>query len=392
MSYVVDTNVLIDYPNVLDEKEGIIIPMVVLEEIDKLKMNKDRDRVWKARRATNKIMECMHKITLEVISEYDMPSSDWDKSKADNKIIMCAVANNAILISNDLLVVAKTKALKEAGVSVAVERYTSESYTGVLRLTGDTDTINEGFDSVLEDGLLENQYLIIHNVDTGEESEMVYRDGELARLRLPNDRVVKGWNAEQRCALDLLMNKDVPIKIICGVAGSGKTKLAVEMGLHFVIGDKQHEKLILVRNPIGSGEDVGFLPGSLEEKIGMFYAPIIENIDEGVEVVKSLEERGQLEKRIPFHMKGITLKDAFCLVDEAEDLDLKTLKLIGSRVGDNSVIVFSGDYKQSESKFVNNNGLMRLIDITKGNPLVGIIVLDTDVRSEASKVFADIDF
>jgi PhoH-like ATPase len=388
--FVVDTNVLIDFPNILDEKENIILPIIVLEEIDKLKIGKDKERAYKARRATNKISKCKSKIKFEAVNNYKMPSEDWDATKADNKIIMCAVRNGATLVSNDLLVMAKVDALIEAGFCISVENYYTETYTGILKLTGDSDYINDHYEETCAK-LIENQYIIFCDEDTGEETEMVYRQGKLAALKLPSDKVVKGWNSEQRCALDLLMNKDIPIKIICGVAGSGKTKLAVEIGMHFVLEKKSHSKLVLVRNPIGSGEDVGFLPGNLEEKIGMFYAPIIDNIDEGEETVKYMEEKGQLEKRIPYHMKGITLKDSFCLVDEAEDLDLKTLKLIGSRVGKDAVIVFSGDYKQSESKFINNNGLMRLIDLAKGNPLVGIVVLDIDVRSDASKVFAELD-
>jgi predicted ribonuclease YlaK len=90
-------------------------------------------------------------------------------------------------------------------------------------------------------------------------------------------------------------------------------------------------------------------------------------------------------------MKGLTIPESYILIDEAEDLDLKTLKLIGSRIGKDSNIVFCGDYKQAEGKFIQDNGLLQLIEGTKGNPLVGIVVLDDDVRSSASKVFANLE-
>jgi predicted ribonuclease YlaK len=198
-------------------------------------------------------------------------------------------------------------------------------------------------------------------------------------------------NAEQRCALDMLMNNEIPIKILVGVTGSGKTKLAVEIGLHGVTDGGDFDKLVLVRNPIGSGEDIGFLPGTLEEKVNTFYTPIIENIEGGAESVDYLVKKCKLDKKIPFHMKGLTLPDSYVLVDEAEDLDLKTLKLIGSRVGKDSCVVFCGDYRQAENKFLANNGLTTLIEATKGNPLVGIVVLDYDVRSSASRVFAGLE-
>ena len=382
-SVTIDTNVLLDYPNVVDNYESIILPSAVLEELDYLKRN--RELAAKARLATRKLAESTH-ILYAVKDIYEMPT-DWDKTKLDNKIVMCAKENDCTLISNDLTVIAKAKSL-----DILHKTYTPEGYTGVEVLEGDTEEINLYFFAEGYKNLLENQYLIVRNTDTNEESEMVFRNGTLNGLKLPPSHVIKGLNAHQRCALDLLFNKDIPIKVVAGETGSGKTKLAVEVGYHLVVEENVYAKMTLVRNPIGSGEDVGFLPGDMDNKVGHFYAPIIENLGDtpeaGEEVVEDMIRREQLIKKIPFHMKGITIPNSFSIIDEAEDLDLKTLKLIGSRIGKNAVMVFSGDYDQAEAKFVNNNGLLRLIESTKGNPLVGIVVLDSDVRSSASKVFA----
>jgi PhoH-like ATPase len=99
----------------------------------------------------------------------------------------------------------------------------------------------------------------------------------------------------------------------------------------------------------------------------------------------------QLEMEIPYFLKGLTISSSYTIVDEAEDLDLKTLKLIGTRISESSCIVFAGDYKQAEYKYIKNNGLLQLIEKTRGNPLVGVVVLKDDVRSAASKVFASLE-
>ena len=148
---------------------------------------------------------------------------------------------------------------------------------------------------------------------------------------------------------------------------------------------------MMVRNPVGSGEEVGILPGNKMEKIYDFFKPVIQHLDGGEFQAQQMVQREELIAEIPFYMKGLSLDHGyFVIVDEAEDLDLKTLKLIGTRIGKDSCIVFSGDYEQAESKYVRNNGLIKMVNTLKGNPLVGIVTLDTDVRSEASKVFAEL--
>jgi PhoH-like ATPase len=167
--------------------------------------------------------------------------------------------------------------------------------------------------------------------------------------------------------------------------------MTVALGLHFIMDKKCYNKVVLVRNPIGSGMDIGFLPGEFSTKTDAFYAPIVENVD-NPEIISFLIEHGMLEKKIPYHMKGLTMKDSYVIIDEAEDLDLKTLRLIGGRIGSNSVMIFSGDFAQTEDRFINDNGLIKLINDSKGHPLVGIVILDENVRSSASQVFMNLKY
>ncbi len=368
---IVDTNILLDYPDIiLDKSICPVLPITVIEELDGLK-TKD----YRARKALRTLLDS----SVRFISKdsYKMPEG-WDPSKNDNKIIMCAKENNFRVLSNDIAVLVKCK---EVGVDAS--EYQEAPYTGVITIEGSTEEILEKYSAVQP---IENQYVITTNTDTDEVTESVYRDGFLYPLSLPPSKVIKGWNSYQRCALDLLLS-EAPIKIIAGTAGSGKTKLAVEIG-NYLLERRKYGKMLLIRNPIGPGEDIGFLRGSFEEKTDHFFMPLINNL--GEEVVSDMLDRGQLEKQIPYFAKGLTFKDSFVIVDEAEDLNLKTLKLIGSRVGKGSSIVLSGDFAQAENKFVSNNGLSRLIQEAKGNPLIGIVVLQEDVRSPASKLFTEL--
>jgi len=230
--------------------------------------------------------------------------------------------------------------------------------------------------------------VIIHEKGKKKSQEFKYSKGKLEDLRLPDSKVIKGKNSQQRCVIDLLNNKNIPIRIIAGTYGSGKSYLTTKMGLYHIFEKGNYGKMLLLRNPLGSGEEIGFLPGDKDEKIGDFFKCIEQYID--VSLTKDKNIGDYIKKDIPFYIKGMSYGSTYIFVDEAEDMDLKILKLIGSRMESDSCVVFCGDYKQSEPKYKKDNGLYQLIEKLKGNPLVGIVVLEEDIRSEASKVFADI--
>ena len=373
---VIDTNVLIEYPDIIDKYDQIILPAAVLEEIDNCK--KSREIGHMARSASRKILANRSKIKFIIKDKYDMPA-DWDPSKLDNKIVMCAKENGCALISNDLNVRIKAEGDE---IGVKAEGYMEDTYTGIKHLRGNSKTITKFFKNP---DMLENQYIIVYDEDTNEEVEMIYRNGIFEPLILPHPSVIEPRNAEQKCSMDLMLRQDIPIKIITGVTGSGKTKISVELAYH-LMEEKVYSNMVFIRNPIGSGEEIGALPGDFEAKTWNFYVPLIQNL--GEEVVDYLIDKKKLTMEIPFYMKGSTKIKTAMLVDEAEDLDLKTLRLIGTRCGENSIVVFSGDYQQVEGKFAQNNGVNKLIKELKGNPLVGIVNLPTDVRSSASSVIA----
>lgn len=386
---VVDTNVLLNYPDIVKNKK-VLLHSSVLEELDNFKT--DKKLSYKARQAIKMINDNIDKIRFDNNGYAALMPWGYNVTKVDNNLVYCAKDNHCKLITNDINMQVKARL---AGVEV--ESYgndNNEEYKGYRELDLDTDLINNLFIDI-ENGLnpfefLENEYVIIHNTDLDDTFEYRYADNKLNELKLPSSKVIKGLNSQQRCALDLLNNKDIPIKVITGKFGSGKTLLSVKMGMHHVFDKGDYAKLFFIRNPIGSGEPIGFLPGGKNDKIKDFFHPIAQYLDRGIDELDYRMSTGQIVIDIPYYLKGLSIQDSFVIVDEAEDLDTNTIKLIGSRIDKDSCIVFCGDYKQSESKFKGDNGLKFLIDKAKDNPLCGIVYLDIDVRSEASKVFADL--
>lgn len=396
-NYLFDTNALYRNLHLLDEYSEvgtIFIPHAVLEELDKHK-SEDNERAFQARRAVRHIKAIEKN---KAVVKFDL--YEGLEGSNDNKIIDSAIANNCTLVTGDYLVQLKAKA---RGVQVIEADNQEEDikYTGVKELFLSNSIEHQ--ELLLETqeargynlhNLLPNQYLLIHE-EGRKKAVGRYRwtGSELVDLQFPNSNGkygIKSKNDYQAFALDLLMNTNIPIKIVAGTYGSGKTYLTIRSALYLLKNTPEYSKIMVVRNPIGAGQEVGFLPGSKEEKIGDFFKPIEQNLDGGEFELQAMIQQGQLECEIPFYMKGQTLLNTFVMVDEAEDLNIKTLKLIGTRLADKSCIVFSGDYKQAEGKFVYDNGLLQLIEKKKGNPLVGIVVMPEDVRSQASKVFADL--
>lgn len=399
---VVDTNIFMEsidvVKNLLVEYE-VIVPLITLEELDNLKDSYNDTRTHKARRAIKFINSNFDSFTFDNI-EYE--------GKPDNQIIAVAEAYNCALATNDVCVKVKCRT---RGIEVLSFLGNNQEYKGYRILEVDTneDEDNELLASLYqhpEENILDlyiNEYLIIRDkANPVFEGDYDYKIGyktidtmkwdgkSLMQLKHPPKRVITPLNDLQSCALDLLGNKDIPIKIIAGVFGSGKTRLAASMGLYAVEEKGYFSKLVLVRNnDTQSGKDVGALPGSLEDKTGLLFKTITQHFSQGEYQAEKMKMEGKLECHIPYFMKGLSIS-GFMIFDEAEDATLKDIKMIGSRIEKDGCVCFVGDWKQTSGKYFSDNGLVQLIEQTKGNPLVGIIVLDEDVRSDASKIFADL--
>ena len=265
-----------------------------------------------------------------------------------------------------------------------------EFYKGYKRIEGDTEYINTMLSPENYKSWYINEYAIIKNTDTGQESEMRFTGDKFVGLKLPNSKYIKGKNAEQRCALDALNDDDITAVAILGTYGSGKSFLSTKMGLYRVQEKGTQARILCVREAWGEGKEIGYLPGDMSDKIGMFLTPFIQQLDGGEIEYEKLVRQEILSANVLYYMKGTTYNETVMLCDEAEDLTEKQIKLVGTRVGTNSKIYFSGDYKQSLLDSTEFNPLLRMCEKLKGNPLFACVYLTEDVRSETSKMFADL--
>lgn len=308
----------------------------------------------------------------------------------DNQICACAsTIKDVLFITNDIACKTIAKWIFGLNVSSTYEDG-SEIYKGYQIIHGDTDTINSIMENMDYSKWHINEYLIIENTDDDSSKELRFDGTNFVALKLPSSRFIKGKNSLQRCALDILNNPDISIAAILGGYGSGKTFLSMQMALYNVQEKGRVAKILGVREVSGEGKEIGYLPGDMEDKVGKFFEPLMQSLNGGEFELQSLKMSGVLDTNVPFFMKGTTYNDTIILCDEAEDLSESQIRLIGTRLGQNSKIYFAGDYKQSLLTKTVNNPLIKMCNEFKGNEKFGCIYLGEDVRSETSKMFADL--
>lgn len=385
IKYVIDTNILLDNIDISMMQKCVILSHT-LRELEKHKSSIDSLLAYKARETTRYILENREQFV------FDLKNYGMSHYQDDNILEACLVGEYG-LITNDILLRFRAEALDIPLININEYMTNSGDYTGFKIVKCDDEKLANFYENLDDNifNLLINQYVIIQDSE-GRTIDKFRWDGySHAVLKLPPKKVIAPMNDIQSCALDLLYNKDIPIKIILGVAGSGKTMMAVSIGNHFVADKGQYAKLTFCRNPVGaSSGEIGFLKGSFEDKTKMFMSSMEQYLPAGEQTAEFLKSRGMLECIIPYYMKGLTISESFIIADECEDLDEKLFKLLGTRVGNNSCIVFTGDFEQTEDKYKKKSGVKRAIRTLQNNSLVGIVVLQDDIRSDASRTFAQV--
>lgn len=390
-----DTNaVLFLQDKLLNSNEKFAISSTTLLELEHIKVsrNKDEETKYRARKILHILDEnpeyydvvIVNNKILEIIDNFGLENTP------DNQICACAsTIDNVLFVTNDIA--CKTIAKWIFGLNISsVFNNGNEIYKGYQVIHGDTNTINSIMENMDYSKWHTNEYLIIENTDDDSSKEMRFNGETFVTLKLPPSRFIKGKNSLQRCALDILNNPDITIAAILGGYGSGKTFLSMQMALYNVQEKGRVSKILGVREVSGEGKEVGFLPGDIENKVGKFFEPLSQSLNGGEFELQSLKMSGVLDTNVPFFMKGTTYNDTIIICDEAEDLSESQIRLIGTRLGNNSKIYLSGDYKQSLLNKTINNPLVKMCNEFKGNEKFGCIYLGEDVRSETSKMFAEL--
>jgi PhoH-like ATPase len=415
-TYVLDTSVLLSDPRAISRfaEHSVVLPVVVVTELE-AKRN-DPEIGYFARQALRLLDELRveHERldfpivvsdaggTLRVeLNHSNMSVLPSGLQLGDNDSRILAVALNLANDGLDVVVVSKDLPLrvKAASIGLAAQEYRAElavdsGWTGVAELEISAEQMADLYDAEtftsrqVQDMPL-NTSLVIHS-DRGSALGRVTARGEVRLVR--GDREVfgvHGRSAEQRLAIDLLLDPEVGIVSLGGRAGTGKSALALCAGLEAVLEKQQHRKIMVFR-PLYAvgGQELGYLPGDKEEKMSPWGQAVFDTLGALVSenVLEEVVERGMLEVLPLTHIRGRSLHDAFVIVDEAQSLERNVLLTVLSRIGQNSRVVLTHDVAQRDNLRVGrHDGVASVIETLKGNALFGHITL---TRSERSAIAA----
>ena len=438
-NYVLDTSVCLTDADVLFkfDNHDIFLPLKVLEEIDGHKKRQDSVGA-NARKIIRTLDEFRLKGSLEkgiridkgkgilkVVSFADLKNvifpADLDLRHPDHVIMATAKTiqsnfNNrkTIVISRDInmrVICDSIGILAEDYISEKAVKSSEELYNGFSIVPFDDEVIDRyysGEDIFIDDETNEilnpNQYIMMVSNANDKKSA-------LARFKSPHEPLKKvlnkhlpDWkidarNKEQAFAIDMLMDPEIKIISLVGRAGSGKTLLAIAAGLQQTIGlrsENNHYSRLIVSRPVQPlGKDIGFLPGTMEEKMLPWLMPIQDNLKFLMGDRTSLEmymEKGKIEIEALTYIRGRSISNAFIVIDEAQNLTKHEIKTIITRIGEGTKIVLTGDVEQIDNVYVNetSNGLAHAVENFKEYHISGHITFKKGERSElatlASKV------
>lgn len=427
--YVIDTSVyLTDFSSLRAfEDNDIVIPFKVLEEIDKHKKRQDAvgSNARKIIRALDELREIgsLHNgvpmgegygtVTARSYDPQLIPL-DWDTEDPDNQIIATALTvkgenpeSKVTLVSRDI-----NLRVKCDSIGLATDDYQAsqviesldEIYSGYMEMVVKDKIIEDfynGEDVFIpkkEEGLNGNQFLVMSSEINEKKSALArFKNYNSPLIKIPNKRRVWGIsprNKEQTYALELLMDPSISLVTLVGKAGSGKTLCAIAAGLEQTLDDHPmsnqrsiYTRLIVSRPVEPLGKDIGFLPGTMEEKMEPWLKPIQDNlkflmVDDSV-TLQEYMDMGKIEVEALTYIRGRSISNAFIIIDEAQNLTKHELKTIVTRVGEGTKLVLTGDVEQIDNIYIDErtNGLTYAVEKMKEHEITGHVTLKKGERS-----------
>jgi len=419
-TYVLDTSVLLSDPRAMfrfDEHE-VVIPITVINELEKKRH--DPEIGYFARQALRHLDDLRAKherldfpisvgeggslrVELNHTDQSVLPSG-FQLGDNDSRIIACAF--NLRNEGFDVTVVSKDMPmrLKAAALGMGAEEYRAElardaGYTGVAEIGLSPEEMSNLYDTEQ----IEHPEAKSLPVNTGLVLSSA-RGGGLGRVTSDKQiRLVRGYSelfgvhgrsAEQRLAIDLLLDNEVGIVSLGGRAGTGKSALALAAALESVM-ERRQQKKILVFRPLYAvgGQELGYLPGSESDKMNPWGQAVFDTLSAicSKEVIEHIQDRGILEILPLTHIRGRSLHDSFVIVDEAQSLERNVLLSMLSRIGQNSRVVLTHDVAQRDNLRVGrHDGIAAVVEALKGHSLFGHVTLTRSERSAIAALVTDI--
>ena len=418
-TFVLDTSVLLSDPKALFrfEEHEVVIPIVVINELEKKrndleigyfarKVLRNLDELRQRHERLDFPVEVGHGGTLRVeLNHIDQSILPTGFQLGDNDSRILAVAAN---LSNEgfaVTVVSKDLPMrvKASSIGLRADEYLHElatdEWSGISDLHLSATEMANLYDSeeISHPDAKEmpiNTGLIIHS----ERGSALGRVTESKTVKLVRgDREVfgvHGRSAEQRLAIDVLLDQEIGIVSLGGRAGTGKSALALCAGLEAVLERRQHKKIMIFR-PLYAvgGQELGYLPGTEGEKMNPWAQAVFDTLGALVskEVVEEVVNRGILEVLPLTHIRGRSLHDSFVIVDEAQSLERNVLLTMLSRIGQKSRVILTHDVAQRDNLRVGrHDGIASVVETLKGQPLFSHITLTRSERSEIAALVTDL--
>jgi PhoH-like ATPase len=428
-TFVIDTNVLIHRPDaILSFKDSdIVIPIWVLEELDKLK-SEHEGRGRSARAAIRFLNEISHHGNLQNGVKLEnggtlRVSLDFDRSieesltsaKMDNKIILCAKFlqhknPDVFFVSKDIN--ARIKATSIGIHAVDYEKHKVNIqylYDGYREIHGEKklmeDLENRGEASPKDITVYPNQYVILKESATSKAFQIARWDAKKGLLKSIESTIepvlgIRPLNLQQRIALDLLLDDEVKLVTLIGKAGTGKTLLSLAAGLKITMEEKNYTRVLLSRPVIPMGKDIGYLPGAKSQKMSPWMQPLFDNLEYIIEVahkqnLKSIDQvmnNKIIEIEALTYIRGRSLPRQYIIIDEAQNLSPHEVKTIVSRAGEGTKVVLTGDPHQIDNPYLDaeSNGLSCLVEAFRDVNLAGHITLGHSERSPLAELASEL--
>ena len=406
----------------------ILIPLKILDEIDKHK--KRQDSVGTQARASIRHLDQLRSkgnlskgvrlgkgkgiIRVSGYNPLCLPD-DLDLEDPDNQIIATALSEiesnsrkKLIVVTRDINMRVKCDALEIPTEDYQVEQVVAKSddlYSGMSEVLVDEQVIDDFYEDrpvILKDlgiiGHHPNQFIMLISNSNSKKTALARFVNEMTEIKKVHNVVAwqtKPRNKEQQFALSLLMDENIPVVSLIGKAGSGKTLLALAAGLEQTLGANPRYKKIVVTKPVEPvGKDIGFLPGTLEEKMMPWLAPIQDNLQflmgDDKMTLDLYQEKGQIEVEAMTFIRGRSISNAFIVIDEVQNMTQHEIKTVLTRVGEGTKIVLTGDVEQIDNMYIDatNNGLSYVVEMLKGEDITGHITLTKGERSKVATIAA----
>ncbi len=421
-TYVLDTSVLLSDPGAMQRfgEHDVVLPVIVITELEAKRHHPELGyfarqslRLLDDLRVRHGRLDVPVPVgdqggTLHVeLNHVDPVTLPQVFRLGDNDTRILAVAKNLADEGRCVTVVSKDlpMRIKASAMGLDAEEYRAElapvekGWTGLAELEITPEQMEELYDAgrIHHDGVKElpcHTGLVLHS-GRGGGLGRVGLDSSIRLVRGDREAFgVHGRSAEQRIALELLLDPDIGIVSLGGRAGTGKSALAMCAGLETVLERRQHRKVVIFR-PLYAvgGQELGYLPGTEAEKMGPWGQAVFDTLGALVsaDVIEEIVERGLLEVLPLTHIRGRSLHDSFVIVDEAQSLERNVLLTVLSRIGQNSRVVLTHDIAQRDNLRVGRyDGVAAVIEVLKGNPLFAHMTLTRSERSPIAALVTDL--